>query len=69
MKRSTPGLLISKSIEGFLIFKIAEGLSQRTIDSYEFALRKWVEQKGDRDVSQVKPFTVSSLSLPFVFQR
>jgi integrase/recombinase XerD len=69
MKRSTPGLLISKSIEGVLIFKIAEGLSQRTIDSYEFALRKWVEQKGDQDVSQVKPFTVSSLSLPFVFQR
>jgi integrase/recombinase XerD len=35
MNRSAPGLLISKSNDGFLKFKTAEGFSQRTIASYE----------------------------------
>jgi hypothetical protein len=43
VNRSTPGLLISKSIDGFLKFKTAEGLSQRTIDSYEFILSHWFQ--------------------------
>ena len=35
MNRSTLSLSISKAIDGFLKFKIAGGLSQRTVDSYE----------------------------------
>jgi len=31
-------ILISKAIDGFMKFKVAEGLSKRTIDSYEFTL-------------------------------
>lgn len=54
MNRSTPGLLISKSIDGFLKFKTAEGLSQRTIDSYEFILNHWLDHFGDRDVTEVQ---------------
>jgi integrase/recombinase XerD len=48
MNHSTPGLLISKAIDGFLKFKTAEGLSQRTITSYEFTLNHWLKHIGDR---------------------
>ncbi len=62
MNRSTPGsavnansLSISKSIDGFLKFKTAEGLSQRTITSYEFTLNHWLKHIGDRNVSDIQP--------------
>ncbi len=54
MNRSSPGLLISKSLDGFLKFKTAEGLSQRTIYSYERTLTKWLEHIGDRSVDDVQ---------------
>ena len=54
MNRSSPGLLISKSIDGFLKFKAAEGLSQRTITSYEYTLNHWLYQIGDRNVSEIE---------------
>ena len=54
MNRSTPGLIISKSIDGFLKFKTAEGLSIRTITSYEYTLNHWVKYIGDRNVSDVQ---------------
>ena len=54
MNRSSPGLSISKSIDGFLKFKTAEGLSHRTIASYEYTLNRWLSYIGDRDVSKVK---------------
>jgi integrase/recombinase XerD len=55
MNRSSPGLLISKSIDGFLKFKTAEGLSQRTIDTYEHILNSWLGHIGDRIVSDLQP--------------
>lgn len=55
MNRRPPGLLISKSIDGFVTFKLAEGLSKRTVDSYEYLLRNWLEYCGDKDISTVKP--------------
>ena len=36
MNRSSPGLLLSKSIDGFLKFKVAEGLSQNTGFTYSY---------------------------------
>jgi len=33
--RSLGSLSLSKAIEGFLSFKSAEGLSDRTVDSYD----------------------------------
>jgi len=61
MNRSSPGsskrdasLSISKSIDGFLKFKTAEGLSQRTIDSYEYTLNHWLKYIGDRSVSEIQ---------------
>lgn len=48
-------LTLSRAIDGFVKFKTAEGLSKRTIDSYEVILNHWVEHVGDRTVSDVQP--------------
>jgi len=53
MNRRPPGLSISKCTQGFLQFKIAEGLSPRTIDSYSRDLRMWLEYQEDVEVSKV----------------
>ena len=53
-KHEHTSILLSKAIEGFLTFKIAEGLSKRTIESYEHTLRHWYEHVGDLKVSQIK---------------
>ena len=52
-------LSISKASDGFLKFKVAEGLSQRTVDSYEYYLNQWMEHIGDQDVSSIKPSDIS----------
>jgi integrase/recombinase XerD len=61
MNHSSPGLhkpklslSVSKSIDGFLKFKTAEGLSPRTIQSYEYVLDKWLDYMGDRNVQDVE---------------
>ncbi|TDA67664.1 MAG: hypothetical protein D9V45_02020 [Chloroflexi bacterium] len=61
MNRSSPGtskskvsLSLAKAIDGFLKFKTAEGLSQRTITSYEFTLGHWLKYIGDREVSEIQ---------------
>ncbi len=54
VNRSSPGLSISKSIDGFLKFKTAEGLSRRTVASYEYTLNRWLDNIGDRSVSEVR---------------
>ena len=47
-------LSISTAIDGFLKFKVAEGLSQRTVDSYEYYLNQWMNHIGDQDVAKIK---------------
>ncbi len=61
VNRSSPGLShrdsslsIAKSIDGFLKFKTVEGLSQRTIASYEYTLNHWLKYVGDRSVSEIQ---------------
>ena len=39
---------LSKACDGFLKFKVAEGLSQRTIDSYEYYLHQWIDHIGEQ---------------------
>jgi hypothetical protein len=46
-------LTLSKSIDGFLNYKLAEGLTQRSVNSYEWVLFKWVEHRGDRLLTDV----------------
>ena len=54
MNRSSLGLLsLSKAITGFVNFKMAEGLSHRSVDSYQRILEKWVEFSGDKDIGAI----------------
>jgi integrase/recombinase XerD len=61
MNRSSPGsskpkvsLTLVKAIDGYLKFKTAEGLSPRTITSYEFTLSHWLDYIGNREVSEIR---------------
>ena len=47
-KNSHTSILLSKAVDGFLTFKIAEGLSKRTIDSYEYYLHQWIDHIGEQ---------------------
>ncbi len=47
MNRSPSNLTLAKAIDGFNKYKTAEGLSPRTIDSYDRVLKKWLEYQGD----------------------
>ena len=58
MNRNPSGLLFSQCIDGFVKYKTAEGLSQRTVDSYELVLKKWLEKMGDKPIGKVTPVDV-----------
>ncbi len=53
MNHSPLNLLISKAIEGFNKYKIAEGLSLRSVDSYERVLKKWLAYQGDEPLEKI----------------
>jgi integrase/recombinase XerD len=52
-KNCTLSLSISKAIPSFIQFKSAEGLSPRTLVSYEHDLNLWLEIQRDRELNQV----------------
>ena len=55
MKHSPSGSMpLSKAVIGFVNHKMAEGLSRRTVESYEMILKKWIEYAGDLDVVQIE---------------
>lgn len=57
MNHRPPGLLpVSKAIVGFLSFKTAEGLADRTIDSYQRQLQKWLAYLGDKEVATITAY-------------
>jgi integrase/recombinase XerD len=43
----------NKAVEGFLYFKIAEGLSESSITSYRYQLNLWLEQMGKFELDQL----------------
>lgn len=54
MNRTSSGSLsLDKAIVGFVNFKLAGGLTNRSVDSYERILKKWLEYLGDKDVNQI----------------
>lgn len=54
MNRNSSGsFTLSKATTGFLNYKTAEGLAQRSLYSYERILVKWVEHTGDCKVTGV----------------
>ena len=44
---------ISKAIEDFLIHKVAEGLSQETVNGYQRDLKLWIFFQADIDVEKI----------------
>jgi len=42
-----------QALVGFTNAKLAEGLSQRTVDTYLDDLSKWIERTGDREIGKV----------------
>ncbi len=60
MNRSSSGLNLVKCIDGFNKYKTAEGLSYRSVDSYNRALQKWVEYQGDVPISQISADDIRS---------
>jgi site-specific recombinase XerD len=53
MNRRPSGLKLDKAVPGFLQYKAAEGLSPRTLVSYEYNLKLWSARASDVDVSEV----------------
>ncbi len=53
MNRRPQGLKAQKTIQGFLQFKSAEGLSKNTINVYKNDPEKWLEYQGDSDVGTI----------------
>jgi len=53
MNRSSSNLIISKAIDGFVKFKMAEGLSPRSVNSYEFLLNQWLKHIGDKPALEI----------------
>ena len=54
MNRTSSGSLsLSKAITGFVNYKMAEGLTLRSIDSYERLLMKWLEHQGDTPINKI----------------
>jgi len=47
------GLKPSKALQGFINYKSAEGLSPRTIDSYERNIKLWLTYQEDIDLSEI----------------
>ena len=54
MKRRPSGSMsLSKAVVGFVNHKLAEGLTDRSVYSYERLLNKWIEYEGDKDVGDI----------------
>jgi hypothetical protein len=59
-------LPLRTAITGFLNYKTAEGLSQRSVDSYKRILEQWAEYAGNEKVNQ---FTDHDLNAYLVYMR
>jgi len=52
-RRTSSTQLIEQAIQGFLYYKSAEGLTDRTIDSYQRTLSQWSNYKGVLKITQI----------------
>ena len=60
MNRRPPGLLLSTCIDGFLQYKVAEGLSPNTLYCNRRMLRQWLGYIGDIKISEVGSQDISA---------
>ena len=67
MNRRPLNLLpLGKAITGFVNYKTAEGLSQRSVDSYQRILEHWAEYSGNKNIAQ---FTDHEINAYLVYMR
>ena len=59
-RRSLNSLPLRKAITGFVNYKTAEGLSERSVDSYRRILEHWAEFTGDKNVAQLTDHEINS---------
>ena len=59
-RRSLNSLPLRKAITGFVNYKTAEGLSERSVDSYRRILEHWAEFAGDKNVAQLTDHEINS---------
>lgn len=52
-KPSNSSVILSKAITGFLTYKAAEGLTDRSLDSYQRQLKMWLNKIGDVPVDKI----------------
>jgi site-specific recombinase XerD len=50
---------LNKAITGFLNFKTAEGMADRTIDSYDKTLNRWLAYTGEVAVPKITSQKIS----------
>jgi hypothetical protein len=53
MNRRTEGLTISQAIDGFVKYKVVEGLSERTLESYFDHLNRFQGHIGNVPVADI----------------
>jgi site-specific recombinase XerD len=67
MNHSTSNSLpLREAITGFLNYKTAKGLSQRSVDSYKRILEQWADSAGNKRVAQ---FTDGDINAYLVYMR
>ncbi len=52
-RRPLGSMTVTQAIVGFVNHKLAEGLTERSVHSYERTLNKWIEYEGDKDVTEI----------------
>lgn len=52
-RRPSGSIPVNKAIVGFVNYKYAEGLTKRSVDSYERILYRWIGHMGDKEVVDV----------------
>ncbi len=65
-RRPLNSLPLGKAITGFVNYKTAEGLSDRSVDSYKRILEHWAEFAGNKNVAQ---FTDHDINSYLVYMR
>jgi Phage integrase, N-terminal SAM-like domain len=59
-RRPLNSLPLQKAITGFVNYKTAEGLSDRSVDSYRRILERWAEFAGNKNVAQFTDHDINS---------
>ena len=53
-RRPSGSMTLSEAVFGFVNHKFAEGLTERSVNSYERLLNKWIEYEGDKKITEVQ---------------